>query len=161
MIEIWKPIPSNPAYEASSHGRIRSKHGILRHTDNGNGYLYVSFTPLGGTNQKKAVHRLVAEAFLGTNSFGVNHKNGIKSDNRIENIEYLTHRENICHAVKNHLFDTVFRRNRKFSLHEIDIIKRSTIARSYLARIFNTTYKQIWYIQKHKFFQTKEVLCCS
>lgn len=47
------------------------------------------------------VHRLVAEAFLGQCPSGieVNHKNGKRSDNRIENLEYVTRRENLRHAI--------------------------------------------------------------
>jgi hypothetical protein len=64
------------------------------------GYLYVR-TPKGNL----AVHRLVASAFLKNkeNKKTVNHKNCIKTDNRLENLEWMTHRENMKHAEGNNL----------------------------------------------------------
>lgn len=53
-----------------------------------------------GHGKRYTVHRLVAAAFLGARPAGmqINHKNGIKSDNRLENLEYCTQSENMKHA---------------------------------------------------------------
>jgi hypothetical protein len=48
---------------------------------------------------KWLVHRLVMHVFCGESSLGVNHKNGIKDDNRLENLEYCTQGENVRHAI--------------------------------------------------------------
>jgi len=69
------------------------------------GYERVSLTK----NEKSkhlAVHRLVAEAFI-ENAYGkpcINHKNGIKNDNRIENLEWVTYKENSKHALDTGLY---------------------------------------------------------
>ena len=50
----------------------------------------------------RLVHRLVAEAFLGSppDGYEVNHINSVKDDNRIENLEYVTRSQNLLHAVE-------------------------------------------------------------
>lgn len=56
-----------------------------------------------GESKSFLIHRLVANAFLSGNGEEVNHKNGIKNDNRVENLEWCTHGENLKHAFENGL----------------------------------------------------------
>lgn len=98
MQEEWRPIPSAAGYEASSLGRIKGPRCILKPTRLNSGYMGVKIAKRGTT-----VHAAVARAFTGpppTERHTVNHKNGIKTDNRPENLEWLTQAENNRHAVE-------------------------------------------------------------
>ena len=108
--EIWRLIPEWPEYAASSHGRIkrvipeqRAVTGrILKPCLGKNGYKYVSLTH-NNIPHTKTVHRLIALTFLGTPptiKHQCNHINGKKTDNRRENLEWVTHRENAIHSYK-------------------------------------------------------------
>jgi hypothetical protein len=96
--EQWKSISDyKGVYEVSNLGRVRIvKSGRIRTpSPNHHGYLALKL------QRKHAfIHRLVAAAFIGTCPDGmqVNHINGDKSDNRSENLEYVTPSENIKHA---------------------------------------------------------------
>lgn len=78
-------------------GRIKKLHPCLQR----DGYLLVLLYK-NNTRFMKLVHRLVAEVFIPNpkNKPQVNHKNGIKTDNRVENLEWVSRSENIQHAYK-------------------------------------------------------------
>ena len=64
------------------------------------GYTYVRMKNKDGATKNKSIHRLVAECFIPNleNKSEVNHKNGIRQDNRVENLEWVTREENVLHA---------------------------------------------------------------
>lgn len=126
--ERWKDIRGYEGlYQISNNGEVKSlgrqitlfgkgpksrvmyrKDRILKNGIDNAGYKYVNLAK-NGVNKTVSIHRLVAEAFL-SNKKGlrdVNHKNGDKLDNRVCNLEWTTHSDNIKHS-----YD-VLKRNRE------------------------------------------------
>lgn len=114
--EIWKPIINfEKYYLVSNKGRVKSldrivpfgsqkrtvKGRTLRQIDHGNGYVYVTFSTKG-KHKNNYVHRLVCEAFKANpeNLKEVNHIDGNKQNNCIENLEWISGIENKRHAMR-------------------------------------------------------------
>lgn len=103
ITETWKPVVGYEShYFVSDQGRVRNKGGrILALRLRRDGYPHVALCDSNRPCQR-ATHRLVAEAFLGPCAPGyeVNHKNGVRSDPRLDNLEYVTRSENNIHAYR-------------------------------------------------------------
>jgi hypothetical protein len=97
---LWKDIEECPGYKVSDRGRLIGLRGhVLIPGKCGRDRGYRTLKTSKGDFY---VHRLVAKYFIGAPESGmqVNHINGNKSDNRLENLEWCTPSENIRHAVK-------------------------------------------------------------
>lgn len=119
MIEIWKDVPNyEEFYQVSNLGRAKAlprkkknnngyfytKARILKLTTNSKGYVNLTLVDKNHKKNQCLMHRIVATIFLENSTdmkMTVNHKNGIKTDNRVENLEWLTREENITYGFNN------------------------------------------------------------
>lgn len=107
-MEIWRDIEGfEGLYKVSNLGKIKSfyKNGktkILKPVPNFKGYERVSLCDRQGHKKIFCVHRLVGKAFILNphNKSQINHINGNKRDNKIENLEWVTPQENCIHRSK-------------------------------------------------------------
>lgn len=122
--ELWAPFPEyEDLYEVSNMGRVRTVlhkfedlkrskkvmrlfwgHIIKKPNSDKDGYQSIMVSRNGERSYRK-VHRMVAIAFLDNpnNLPDVNHINGVKHDNRLSNIEWVSHRDNILHCYSHRL----------------------------------------------------------
>jgi hypothetical protein len=146
MGEAWLRMPRYKnemmAYEVSNLGRVRSLDYVYESTGTiipgrilsdyrKSGYAIIKIYGIS-----KRVHRLVAEAFLPKldGCEIVNHLNGVKDDNRVENLEWTTHEGNLRHGALNNAKDLAL------TNEDVDFIRRnySTENREFLAKKYNT-----------------------
>lgn len=126
--EIWKDVPNYEGhYSCSNLGNLKSiKNGVDRplstRSKNNSGYFTCSLVK-DGKSKKLGIHVVVAISFLGDQTHlkkHVNHKNKIKTDNRVENLEWVSVSENIVHSRNNGA------KGKKFTIKDcIEMIKLS------------------------------------
>lgn len=117
MYEIAQ-IPNTDNYFASRCGQILStKYGFfkkLKKKIQRNGYEAVTLQ-VGNKKRTRLVHRLVMLSFLGESEKEVNHIDGVKNNNKIQNLEYVTKSENLRHAYRTGLAKKTRESVRSFS----------------------------------------------
>lgn len=114
--EIWKDIPEYEGlYQASNWGRIKSlprktknrfQTGMIKkQTLRTGGYFYINLCDKNHNNKLYTVHRIVALTFIpNPNNYPcINHKDGNKQNNYVENLEWCTYSHNEKHAYRNNL----------------------------------------------------------
>lgn len=154
--ELWKPLLEYKGIEVSSIGRIRKaanksrkKRILTEFPKDRDGYCRCSVQKLDGTWTSQPVHRLVAKAFIPNpiNKQAVNHIDGNRTNNRVENLEWVTPRENVIHSFR-------FGSRRKckqvpkrtlltdFQISQIDILRKSYTINQ-IAKLFNIEYQSL------------------
>ena len=112
--EVWKDIKGyEKLYQVSNLGNIKTldynhtkKEHLLKPILQQDGYYAVNLMK-NGKRKRVRVNRLVAIAFLGDSDLFVNHINGNKLDNRVDNLEWCSAKENTQHALKTGLIKTI------------------------------------------------------
>ena len=132
--EEWKTIDGFEKYSVSSNGRVLLPSGKIRESNYNSSSSYeMIILNNGNTKKSTPIHRIVAELFI-ENIFHkkyVNHKNGIKKDNRAENLEWVTASENI-----KHYHNVIKSKDRKTDKYSKSLLKR-LMTPSNFARLVN------------------------
>lgn len=157
-MEIEKAIVGFESYKIHKDGYVTStRSGRILKTDLvGKGYYLVTLSEKGN-KKREYIHRLVGFAFIPNPDKKpfINHINGIKTDNRVENLEWITHKDNLRHAYDNGLCPTSMKAKQGAKLSESEVLEiRSLILagtrRDLIAKQFNVSKTCIQYIHKRK-----------
>ncbi len=163
-MEIWKNVVGfEEQYEISNLGNLRSKERFVKHWRGGERKYKSNFKNIRlndkgyfrcnlkneGKRYDFTIHRLVALTFIpnAENKPQVNHINGIKTDNRVENLEWCNQSENVTHAVKNRLIKT------KLTDEQAKKIFNSQLSYRKLAKLYNITSSIVWRIKNKKAYK--------
>ena len=99
-MEIFKAIKEYPMYSISTDGRVKKNptNKIMKPSKRSDGYMVINLFTRDGRRKKELVHRLVAITFIPNSERlpQVNHIDGIRHHNSVENLEWVTSKENIA-----------------------------------------------------------------
>lgn len=153
-IEVYKKIEGFSNYSVSNFGNIRNDitNKNLSTTTNRHRYLYINLSDENKKQKTKCVHLLVAQTFLKNddiiNKTEINHKDRNSKNNHVDNLEWVSHSENVKHVIKT---------GRKISDNRIkcEIISQDGISKIYdsqtqIAREHNMEQSLLSYIMRNK-----------
>ena len=154
--ELWKPLEEYKGIEVSSIGRVRKaankrrKERILTEfPKDRDGYYRCSVQRLDGTWTSQPVHRLVAKAFISNvgNKTAVNHIDGNRTNNRVENLEWVTPKENVIHSFKYGARKACKEVPRSTTLTDFQVSQIGTLRTLYtvkqISKLFNIEYQTL------------------
>jgi hypothetical protein len=156
MKEIFKDIPNYEGlYQVSNYGRVKSlKFGIevfIKDSINAWGYPSVNLK-----SKQNVIHRLVAITFIPNpkNKPFVNHKDGIKTNSQLDNLEWVTRKENAQHASKMGLLGrnkTVYEFGLSRWLYERieSHIKSKSMSKKDISFFYNVDINTVYKVAKH------------
>ena len=166
--EIWKDVPSYEGrYQISNLGNVKSierkdslgrivKEKIRAFKYCKNGYHKMTLNGAAG-KRTETVHRLVLLAFKGYSKLEVNHINGVKTDNRLENLEYCSHSLNMMHAHLTGLIDNRGEKNGRSKLTRAcaERIKygHQGMTQQAIAKIYGVSIAQVSMIRSGKYWK--------
>lgn len=123
-----------------------------------NGYHFVPLRRDGDIKSQQSIHRLVAKAFIPNplKRRYVNHKNGIKNDNRVSNLEWVTKSENALHAIANGLVTSFAETHPMAKLKNEDIpeIRKNPLSYIKIGRIYGVSGTAIQHIKEGRTWQS-------
>lgn len=164
MNRIWTEAAGFPKYEVSNDGLMRNKSprsdrpAILKGTPDKDGYIKHQLRA-AGRSYNRTVHRIMWESFCAAIPEGmqINHKNGVKNDNRLVNLEVCTPSENTAHGFrvlgrKPVLNPQIGSKNGRAKLNEADIpdireMLRAGQSEKHIALLYKVSPASIYFIR--------------
>ena len=151
---MFVQIPGYPRYLIDENGVVVSTCGgkwkVLKLERTHDGYQRATL----GAGNRFPVHRLVMLTFVGPSDLTVNHKNGDKTDNRLDNLEYLTASENLKHAYKTGLIDNKGEKCSTAKLSDLQAAQllalKGTVSQVKAGKLFGVTQASVGYLWSGK-----------
>lgn len=158
-MEQWKIVQGFENYLVSTLGNVKTINGRFKKVvyDNKNSYGYVELWK-NNKGKKFRIHRLVAETFIPNydNKEQVNHIDGNKTNNCVDNLEWVTPKENVTHAINNNLIILKYGSNNvsaKLKEEDVKFIRENAkvnISVKELAKQYNVSTTNIYNILNNK-----------
>lgn len=161
--ELWKTLDEHKGIKISSFGRVwksangsRKERILTEFPKDRDGYCRCTVQKLDGTYTSQPVHRLVAKAFIPNiyNKPSVNHIDGNRSNNRVDNLEWVTPKENVIHSFQFGARKKLKEVPRTTVLTDFQVSQIETLRKTYtvnqISKLFNIKYTTLKNIIRKK-----------